>query len=146
MSIDRTALDDVTLVSLQAMRNTLLRRLRDPECELGDDYRAQLRAIDEEILQRTARFPHNAGQPWTAAADTRLQRLARAGETIEAIASTLGRTCSSVSQHAARFGYDFGNDGRATLRPIDGRGSQPSAEQLRDNAFVRQVAAVRGAL
>lgn len=151
MSIDRAALDDVTLVSLQAMRNTLLRRLRDPESQLTDDYRAQLRAIDEEILQRTARFAHNAGQPWSAAEDSRLQRLARAGETIECIASTLGRTCNAIVQRSALHHLEFRNDGtaRSILRPtdpIDGRGGEPNSEQQRDSAFVRQVAAARGAL
>jgi hypothetical protein len=217
----RAALDDTTLVSLQAMQRTLLSRLRtapaiqlDAQQDIDDDYRAQLTAIDEEILQRTAKFAHNAGMPWTTLDDNRLKRLAGAGEAIEAIASTLGRTCAGVCQHAARFGYEFGNDGRATVAsqahcpaapnceetewrdcscvaaerdgsaidattidsihsavlgsagaapaphtvsgkdrdwpaqfpPIDGRSAEPSLEQRRDRDFVRQVAAVRGAL
>lgn len=111
------ALDDLPLTSLQSMRVTLLRNIRRGR-ELGSrvllgDWNDQLSVVDAEILQRTARFAHMAGQPWTAAEDLRLQRLARAGETIECIASTLGRTCAGISARGERFEINFGDDGRS---------------------------------
>jgi hypothetical protein len=154
-TIDVAALDDLPLTSLQAMQVTLSCNFRRASnlgnFALADDYNQQIGIIQAEVIQRTARLAHNAGMPWTATADTRLQRLARAGETIECIASTLGRTCAGIVARAARFGFEFGNDGRARemvrpTDPIDGRRTSISDEQQRDIAFNRSVATTRGSL
>ncbi len=36
------------------------------------------------------------------------------GETIECIASTLGRTCAGIAARGQRFGLAFGDDGRVS--------------------------------
>lgn len=115
-------LDDLPLVSLDALNATLSigyrRALVARNKSLADDYSEQLRVVQAEICERTVRLAHRAGMAWTAAEESRLQRLARCGETIECIASALGRTLPSVSLRAAGLGIQFGDDGRAVTSPV----------------------------
>ena len=113
-----STLDDHPLTTLQAMQATMSENFRRAygrgEHDRADDISHDIGIIQAEVMMRTARFAHNAGQPWTQAEDNRLQRLARSGETIDCIASALGRTCPGIAARGERFGLAFGDDGRVT--------------------------------
>lgn len=136
------ALDDLPLTTLHEMQRALMPRVREWERTLDptlDEYAQQMRLIDAEVLQRTARFAHRAGLAWDDTEDARLRRLSIAGETIECISSTLGRSTVAVSLRAERFGISFGDDGCAIGQPRaehDGRPfASPRTEYQRDAAF-----------
>lgn len=117
-----STLDDHPLTTLQAMQATMgenLRRARAArQTERAEAINRDIGIIQAEVIQRTCRLPHRAGMAWTSADDARLQRLARAGETIECIASTLGRAVPSITWRARYLGIEFGDDGRAVSQPL----------------------------
>lgn len=151
MSLDeiRAALDDVPLTTLDVMRNQLAINIRRAsncgQHDIADDYRRQFGVVESEVLQRTVRIAHRASFAWTSAEDTRLRRLSLAGETIECIASTLGRSTVAITARGKLFGIQFGDDGTMVGRTAldDGRAPHSRPECRSDAEFSRIV---RGAL